>query len=182
MKDMDGAPGINPGVSTNSSALASKPVRFALRPDAQAFDEVRIVTVPRYKTSGLSGDEWRISAAVQLWRKGRKIVEQSYRNVEIACAFASAVYLGAIDDGHAYFGGDGILCDQEGCSDIATVFLKLKAEYCSRDGHRSDPYQYDERPLLRCFCEKHRTRGDCALDDADQNYEVIEDPTLCTLR
>lgn len=25
------------------------------RPDAQAFDEVRIVTIPRYKESGLSG-------------------------------------------------------------------------------------------------------------------------------
>lgn len=40
-----------------------------LRPDAQAFDEVRIVTVPRYKQSGLSGDEWRISAAIRLYRK-----------------------------------------------------------------------------------------------------------------
>ena len=40
-----------------------------LKPDAQAFDAVRITTVPRYKTSGLSGDEWRISAHVELLRK-----------------------------------------------------------------------------------------------------------------
>gem|GEM_PF-6705725 len=43
--------------------------RYALRPDAQAFDEIRIVTVPRYKTSGLSGDEWRISAMIQFFAK-----------------------------------------------------------------------------------------------------------------
>lgn len=45
--------------------------RRALRPDAQACDEIRIYTVPRYKTSGLSGDEWRISAVTEFYRKGR---------------------------------------------------------------------------------------------------------------
>lgn len=150
-----------------------KAYRNPLRPDAQAFDEVRIVTVPRYKTSGLSGDEWRISASIQLWRKGKMCVEQGFRNVETACQFASSVYLSAIDDGKAYFAGDGITCDQEGCAEPATVFLKLKSEYC-RDGHKSDPYASDERPLIRCFCEKHQTRGDCALEDADENYERID--------
>lgn len=42
----------------------------AYRPDAQAFDEIRIFTVPSYKTSGLSGDEWRISATVEFYRNG----------------------------------------------------------------------------------------------------------------
>lgn len=41
----------------------------ALRPDAQAFDEIRIVTVPRYKQSGLSGDEWRIHAEAPSWSR-----------------------------------------------------------------------------------------------------------------
>jgi len=50
--------------------------RRALRPDAQAFDEVRITTVPRYKMSGLSGDEWRISGKIQLLRKGRVVAEK----------------------------------------------------------------------------------------------------------
>ena len=49
--------------------LFDKPSR-ALKPDAQAFDEVRIVTVPRYKRSDLSGDEWRISAEIQFYRNG----------------------------------------------------------------------------------------------------------------
>lgn len=153
--------------------MRTKTFRCALRPDAQAFDEVRIITVPRYKTSGLSGDEWRISAAIQLWRKGKMHAEQYFRNIETACAFAYSVYLSAIDDGNGYFAGDGLTCDQEGCAEPATVFLKLKAEYC-RSGHKTDPYDYDERPLIRCFCERHKTRGDCALEDADANYEPIE--------
>lgn len=40
-------------------------VSKAYRPDAQAFDEVRITTVPRWKESELSGDEWRISAKME---------------------------------------------------------------------------------------------------------------------
>jgi len=55
----------------------------ALRPDAQAFDEVRIVTVPRYKTSGMSGDEWRISATIQFMRKGRIVHERGISSVEV---------------------------------------------------------------------------------------------------
>ena len=51
-------------------------IRRALKPDAQAFDEVRITTVPRYKMSGLSGDEWRISGKIQLLRKGKVVAEK----------------------------------------------------------------------------------------------------------
>src|SRR6266481_8559610 len=98
----------------------SKP-RNDLRPKAQGFDEVRIFTVPRYKQSGLSGDEWRISDSIELWRKGKLIHERGVRNVEIGFAFASAVLYEAQDDGKAHFGGDGIHCDQEGCADAATV-------------------------------------------------------------
>lgn len=142
-----------------------------LRPDAQGFDEVRIVTVPRYKQSGLSGDEWRISASIQLWRKGKLIHERSVRNVEIGCAFASATLYEAQDDGKAHFGGDGIHCDQEGCADAATVRYRKKAYYC-RNGHKTEPF----RPTYRHFCDVHKKRGDCGMDDADDNY--IEEPML----
>jgi hypothetical protein len=57
--------------------------RRALRPDAQAFDEVRIVTVPRYKISGLSGDEWRISSHIEFYRKGRKVHERGFGKAEV---------------------------------------------------------------------------------------------------
>lgn len=144
----------------------------ALRPDAQAFDEVRIVTVPRYKQSGLSGDEWRISAEIQLFRKGQLLVRQTYRNVESACSYALTVYHSATDSGQAYFAGERNLCDQEGCAEPATVTYRKKFEYCNA-GHQSPVHPI---AAIRHFCEKHRIRGDCGMDDADANYELIPEP------
>ena len=144
--------------------------KCALRPDAQAFDEVRIVTVPRYKQSGLSGDEWRIHAEAQFFRKGRLIFSQGCRNVETACRFLSWWHASACDDGKAYFAGDGVTCDQEGCSDPVTVRYRRLFDYCD-SAHKSTP---SDVSLYRHFCERHRTRGDCAFDDADLNY--IEEP------
>lgn len=141
----------------------------ALKPDAQAFDEVRIVTVPRYKESEMSGDEWRISAKVQLFRKGRLIIEKQFSNVETACAHAAAVYSSAAGDGHGFFGGEGDFCDQEGCPEKATVIYQKIADYC-REGHRHD---LGDRIKIRKFCNVHKHRGDCGLDDADSNYMLF---------
>ncbi len=44
--------------------------QFALKPDAQAFDEIRIKIVPRFKESELSGDGWRISCQFEFYRNG----------------------------------------------------------------------------------------------------------------
>jgi hypothetical protein len=148
--------------------LGNEPWR-ALKPDAQAFDEVRIITVPRYKQSGLSGNEWRISASIQLWRKGKMIVERGARDIEAACMFVGAFYLDSCDNGLAFFGGEDDICDQEGCSQSATVTYRLKAQYC-REGHRTEPHQL----TIRKFCDRHKTRGDGALEDADDNYEVVK--------
>lgn len=150
--------------------LDQKEVNFALRPDAQGFDEVRIVTVPRWKTSGLSGDEWRISASIQLYRKGKLIHERGVHNVEMGCIFAAVTYYEALDNGMAYFAGDGIHCDQEGCNAAAEVRYQLLKTFC-REGHPSDPYG----PTYRHFCERHKTRGDCGLEDADVNYRDVTD-------
>lgn len=152
--------------------MAKESERRAIRPDAQAFDAVNIVTVPRYKTSGLSGDEWRISARIEFWRKGKKIAERYVRNVEVACGFALAEYWRLQNDGQGYFAGEGDTCDQEGCDEAATVTLRIKQEFC-KDGHASDPNRYDPRPLVRKFCSRHSRRGDCGLEDADSNYEVL---------
>jgi len=53
---------------------------YALRPDANSFDEIRIRTIPRYKTSGLSGDEWRISMVTEFLRKGKVVHETTAKN------------------------------------------------------------------------------------------------------
>lgn len=146
--------------------------RRALRPDAQAFDEIRLVTVPRYKTSHLSGDEWRISVRVEFYRKGEKVHETGYTSMEYAVQLLPHAYISAIEDGKAFFAGESDKCDQEGCHETATVTYRMKKEFC-RSGHESDPYEYQKEPLIRKFCELHSTRGDCGLDDADRNYELL---------
>jgi hypothetical protein len=139
--------------------------RRALRPDAQPFDEVRMVTVPRYKTSGLSGDEWRISVRVQFYRKGKLIFENSYSKMEYAVRLLDRDYIQVSEGGGAFYAGEGTLCDQEGCANEATVTYHLKKEYC-RSGHGEEV----TNPTVRLFCDKHKTRGDCGLEDADANY------------
>ncbi len=142
---------------------------MTLRPDAQAFDEIRITTVPRYKTSELSGDEWRISARVEFFRKGVLCLYREYRNVETATGFLYADWHRAIDDGKADFGSIDNICDQEGCDYMAVHRYKLKHTYC-REGHKSEASERDRRQ----FCEAHKKRGDCGLDDADSNYEACK--------
>ena len=157
-------------------------IHRALKPDAQAFDEVRIVTVPRYKESGLSGDEWRISARIEFYRKGRLVHSEGWGRVEGACAAVGYFFQKATDDGKAMFAGENNadgrpLCDQEGCAQLATVAYRLKKGF-NRDG--------SERRLIaslgndggeyRCFCERHKTRGNCGLEDADNNYEPMPFP------
>ena len=142
-----------------------------LRPDAQAFDEVRIVTVPRYKQSGLSGDEWRISAITQIFRKGKLIHDQEYANVEYAARLLDSLLIHLRESGSAYYAGEDELCDQEGCIEKATVFYQKKLDYCSSCGNGKE-ITYARN--YRKFCHKHKTRGDCGLDDADANYTLLE--------
>lgn len=144
----------------------------AIKPDAQAFDEIRITTVPRYKTSGLSGDEWRISSKVQFLRKGIVRHEEFYRDVDTAAKYLTHELSKAQDEGKAYFAGEEDFCDQEGCSDKATVTYKIKQKYCCGPGgcgQKKEMYQQD----IRMFCQRHSKRGDCGLEDADENYELV---------
>ena len=144
----------------------------ALKPEAQGFDEVRIVTSPRYKESELSGDEWRISATIQFFRKGKEVFTAGARNIESAVAQVGYYHARGLDEGRGFFAGEDQLCDQEGCAEPATVAYRLKKGF-NRDGnerHLSSGGEY------RCFCNRHKTRGDCGLEEADNNYEATEFP------
>lgn len=144
----------------------------ALKPNAQGFDEVKITTVPRYKSSGLSGDEWRISGLCQLLRKGNVIHEFYMSNVENCVKALPAQVMTAQDEGKFFFGGEGDYCDQEGCSDTATVVYKMKKKWCNNGYHEPETYKDEEAPTRR-FCERHSKRGDCGMEDADDNYELL---------
>lgn len=151
--------------------------RRAIKPDAQAFDEVRFITVPRYKTSDMSGDEWRISITMQFYRKGNLVHEEAASGkMESAMSFAGFKYARACDDGHAFYAGEGDYCDQEGCANKATVTYRLKKEWCSRCGSDKEAIGIlGQEGTIRRFCEEHKRRGDCGLEDADINYELIDE-------
>jgi hypothetical protein len=144
-------------------------MRRDLKPDAQAFDRIIIDTVPRWKDSEMSGSEWRISASIKFYRKGILVHESFASDVQHASYLVGARYIEACDNALGYFAGEGVLCDQEGCSETATIKLKKKFDYC-REGHRS----IEPSNAYRMFCEKHKTRGNCGLDDADINYEEMK--------
>lgn len=142
----------------------------AMKPDAQGFDEVRIVTVPRFKESELSGDEWRISAAIEFYRKGRCVHRIGWGSkVENAVHGLGYHFLCAHDDGKAFFAGEEDYCDQEGCANHATVTYRLKKGF-TRDGTERELSRDGE---YRMFCDRHKHRGDCGLEDADNNYEIV---------
>lgn len=139
----------------------------ARKPDQQAFDEVVIRTVPRYKESSLFGSEWHISAITELRYNGSVLFQATYHNVEGAIRDLQSFATGVTTKAH-----ESDLCDQEGCSEPSDVVYKLKKTFCDM-GNPHDPYELCKTPMVRKFCKGHSRRGDCGLQDADDNYEIL---------
>lgn len=161
-------------VLANDQLQDSPKLNYAVRPDAQPFDEIRLRIQPRFKESELSGDEWRISVITEYYRKGTMVHEtQSGGDIDVAAGLLYGRLIEAQDDGKGYFAGDGIHCDQEGCNNKATVVFKILQRYCvggGKCGQKTKSYSEQHR----CFCDKHKHRGDCDLEDNDKNYELVK--------
>lgn len=70
------------------------------------------------------------------------------------------------------------LCFQDGCKELAVSMYRLLFRY-DEDGKMRDSYSTLDRgnvPLIVRFCSLHLRRGDCGLEDADRNYEVVDGP------
>lgn len=170
------------GDTRPTEASAAPQLKRARPVDYQWIDEVHIRTEPRYKTSGASGNEWRFAAVTQLKRKGKVVYETTHANVESA-VHALAVTLNDAENESMKPPYDfrdldeklGDVCDQEGCSaSPARNVLRIKREHCTQcfcDESRAgrEPCY----PQMRRFCDQHATRGDCSLNDADTNYELV---------
>ncbi len=143
------------------------------KPEAQGFDEVRIVCVPYFKESDLSGSEWRTRYYTRFYRNGNLIDENcsGHTSLDHAVHLLSHTYAEALDHGRGYFAGEGNYCDQEGCAKLATVYLEQIKTGCGRCGTVKES-EYS-RPW-RAFCEDHSTRGDSRLDDMDANYVKLD--------
>jgi hypothetical protein len=167
-------PTIEPDADTAHQATrATKSERRARRPDHQAFDEVIIHTVPRYKTSSLSGNMWRTSTTVEFRRKGRAFWEEGIdRLVKGIDDLSHIVRKRKFADACMKLDTSD-LCDQEGCGEPWTRTYKMKLEYTEDGMHSTDTSEFSTLPTVRKFCERHSKRGDCAREDNDTNYEEI---------
>lgn len=157
----------------------SKPT-YKRHEDDDWIDEIKIIIVPRYKTSGMSGDEWRFSATVQLFRKGVLLFERSFSKLHYAIDFLSAIQHEYADQGRGYKDADDNpvdfdrFCFNPGCREDGVVEYELINEYI-RAGIKEEKRSW-RGPARRRFCELHAQRGDCALEDADSNYILISAP------
>lgn len=144
---------------------------FIRHRDDEGVDFVEVRIQPRYKTSELSGDEWRVSAVVRFGYKGHVVYERSFGKVEWAVAALPYLLMTWHEGrGRASTEPKGHPCDQFGCWETATVFYRMKATYDALGHKEAIPEGHEYQ---RGFCSRHSTRGDCGLDDADDNYELI---------
>lgn len=149
---------------------------FKRHDDDEWYDEIRISVVPRYKTSGLSGDEWRVSAKLEVFRKGVLLKERSFSKMHYAADFLPAVLHEMADEG---FAGSHEpferLCFQPGCKEEGTVEYRLRDEFYPTYGDKMPKREW-RGDVRRRFCERHALRGDCGLEDSDRNYELVFAP------
>jgi len=148
-------------------------VRRAIKPDAQPFDKIVLETVPRFKESELSGNEWRISISAKFYRNGSLVHATGCGfGMDVAVALLGQAYYRACDNGDGFYAGEEDKCDQEGCSKSATFCYRVKKEF-SKENPSEWNKDLDEL-VIRKFCDQHKTRGDAGFDDSDSNYEQID--------
>jgi len=178
---------------------------------------LRLVIRERYKTSELSGDEWRYGYMWQVLGAKWTDLDGQYTSQDAAIAAFFPAFrtshpnwhddichsiqftwknqglMEMSDDGkpapllhaigmipwalitarqdHQWEKNDENVCAQPGCRlDPVSLFRKVD-DWWPRIGKKKEHY---DGKAYRGFCKAHLRRGDCGLDDADVNYELIE--------
>ncbi len=124
--------------------------------DDEYFDEITIRTQPRWKTSGLSGDEWRTSASILVKRKGHIIHEGHCGTMKAAATLLPWLLMTMFEREDVTRLPDALdhsLCFQPGCDKPAVTVYKLKSDYCS-DGK---PHELHTETRV-AFCQTHLRR------------------------
>jgi len=147
--------------------------------DDEIVDEISIGCVPRYKMSGLSGDEWRVSYRVTIKRKGTTLFERDYTSMRAAVTHLpwvmATMHEGDLDGfseeaWRARTEKDRDTCAQPGCGASMAVRYRLKHLF-SKEGE--GPLPEPGLTFVTGFCEEHSERGDCGREDSDANYERL---------
>lgn len=143
--------------------------------DFESFDRIELQVVPRYKTSGMSGDEWRQHVSVKFYFKGEVVHETGWNSMQNAMMMLPGEWARAqepipsriIEMEHEGF------CDQPSCPNQAEGRFRIKRETSERGAwlHEEESRYHDS---YRQFCKCHLRRGDCGREDADDNYESLD--------
>lgn len=139
----------------------------------EGVDEIRMKVVPRFKTSGLSGDEWRVSTVIEFYRKGALLHKRSFNSINAAAKYLPwvlGVELIENPEVPALWKMTAETCHQPGCPEKATHIYRIKKEF-SAQGEGPLPDSVGEN--RRAFCERHHSRGDSDREDCDENYELV---------
>lgn len=139
--------------------------------DDEYYDGVILQILPRFKTSELSGDEWRVSCRITFMHKGMGVHVETFGDLRTAIAFLPSLLISSRESSKL---PDTRLvrCSQPGCPNAPVAIYRLKMEYSPNGSMNMLPT--DE--LIRVFCSRHLDRGDCGLEDSNANYEVLEGP------
>lgn len=138
--------------------------------DFEVFDRIELQVIPRYKTSGLSGDEWRQSVRVSFYFKGLLIDQKSYHTIEDAAAYLPSLIRNPEGLSREYLAHEDGRCDQPSCAQKAVGRFELKRE-TAHDGNYLEPTGIRH---FRRFCLLHVERGDASREDADANYIPLD--------
>ncbi len=139
----------------------------------EQYDQVVLTVVPRYKTSELSGDEWRTSVLVAFMFKGKVIKQDTYSKIETAVLCLGRMLINDEGLGKEYLKIEEATCDQPGCANPAVARLEI-GKLVAEDGSWLDPKEKYGR-YYRKFCTEHIKRGDCDREDCDDNYTPLDD-------
>jgi hypothetical protein len=143
-------------------------------PNFEAFDKITMEVVPRYKTSYMSGDEWRTSISIRFFFKGEEVAVAGARDMQ-----AALLLLGRYWVEHQEPIPTRVIeieekkCSQPGCSSDAVARLEVK-RLTADDGHWLDPSEFASFRHFRRFCARHVRRGDCSREDSDDNYMPMD--------
>jgi len=122
--------------------------------DFESFDRIELQVVPRYKTSGMSGDEWRQHVSVKFYFKGEVVHETGWNSMQNAMMMLPGEWARAqepipsriIEMEHEGF------CDQPSCPNQAEGRFRIKRETSERGAwlHEEESRYHDS---YRQFCK-----------------------------
>jgi len=154
-------------------------------PEDDGVIDMTMERIPRWKESELSGDEWRYTMVATImmkdWEDGGSISEFIHGKDFAQMALRVAQRL---DELMSYGNqltvpyavdkpSDIRVCFQPACIRSPVNVFSIRQHYTGfpYQGHKMDD-NYGG-PSVRAFCKQHSHRGDCDLEDNDDNYELI---------